>query len=175
MARRPKLELVYQAPTTAEQLTWATNRVCNVTVAVPVPVVADEACHPVDAASGLALSGTSSCPHLQLTAAAATTAQSCEITVNGLDLFAGCGLDRLVIGRDGVRELPRGFGGSSLIEVGEERPEVRVQERRVVGGRSALVAEKMLENLQIVSSYESMMYEDTNSRQTRKTDGGKNK
>ena len=110
VVRRPQLELVFDAPTTAEQLSWATSRACDVTVAVPVPIAADEACHPVNAALGLPLSGTSSCPHLQLTATAATTTQSCAMTVNGLDLFAGCGLDRLVTGRDGVCVAQLGAG-----------------------------------------------------------------
>ena len=102
VAKQPQLNLIYDAPTTAAQLSWAPDRDCDVTVAVPVPVTAGEACHPVNAALGLSLSDTSLCPHLQLTATAATTFDSCAMTVNGLDLFAGCGLDRLVVGRDGV-------------------------------------------------------------------------
>ena len=101
-AKRPMLELVYDAPTTAAQLDWAPDRECNVTVAVPVPIEANETCHPTNAASSLSLVGTDACPQLRLTAVAATTADSCAMDVNGVDLFAGCGLDRLVVGRDGV-------------------------------------------------------------------------
>ena len=101
-ATRPQLELIYDSPTTAAQLSWAPERKCNVSVAVPVPITANETCHPDNAASGLSLSGTSPCPHLQLTATAATSSSSCVMSVNGVNLFAGCGLDRLVVGRDGV-------------------------------------------------------------------------
>ena len=40
----------------------------------------------------------------QIRALAATSLESCAMSVNGLDLFAeaGCALDRLVVGRDGV-------------------------------------------------------------------------
>ena len=102
LAKRPHLELAYDAPTTAAQLAWVPDRKCNVSVAIPVSITADETCHPVNAAAGLSLAGTSTCPHLQLTATAATTFDSCAMSVNGVDLFAGCGLDRLVVGRDGV-------------------------------------------------------------------------
>ena len=101
VARRPRLELTYDAPTTAAQLQWTPDRDCDVTVAVPVPV-ASETCTPANAASGLPLESTDTCPHLQLTATAATSDESCKMEVNGVDLFAGCGLDRLVVGRDGV-------------------------------------------------------------------------
>ena len=102
VAKRPQLELVYEPPTTAAQLAFTPGRACNVTVGVPVPITAEETCLPANAASGLSLSGTTACPHLQLTATAATTLESCAMSVSGLDLFAGCGLDRLVVGRDGV-------------------------------------------------------------------------
>lgn len=45
------------------------------------------------------------CPHLELVATAATSSATCSMTVNGVDLFSdvtGCGLDKLVVGRDGV-------------------------------------------------------------------------
>ena len=44
------------------------------------------------------------CAHLRLAASAATTTETCELMVNGLNLFGdtGCALDRLVVGRDGV-------------------------------------------------------------------------
>ena len=102
VANRPQLELVYEPPTTAAQLAFTPDRACNVTVGVPVPITANETCLPANAASGLTLYGTTACPHLQLTATAATTLESCAMSANGLDLFAGCGLERLVVGRDGV-------------------------------------------------------------------------
>jgi hypothetical protein len=54
---------------------------------------------------GKAVDDTNTCAHLHLEATAATSAtnaQSCALSVSGLDLMHGCGLNRLVVGRDGV-------------------------------------------------------------------------
>ena len=101
-ALRPRLEIVYDPPTTAEQLAWVHDRDCDVSVAVPVPLAEGDTCEPVDAASARAVTDGNTCPHLELNATAATTLDSCAMAVSGLDLFKGCGLDRLVVGRDGV-------------------------------------------------------------------------
>ena len=100
--QRPRLVVTYEPPTTADQLQWAMDRTCDVSVAIPVPLSADDVCSPIDAAKSLPVEDPSTCPHLQLRATAATTADSCAMTVNGLSLFGGCGLDKLVVGRDGV-------------------------------------------------------------------------
>ena len=99
---RPRLKLIFDPPTTVDQLEWAAERTCDVTVATPVPLGADDTCHAVNAASQLAVEDANGCPHLQLTATATTSEDQCAMYINGLDLFAGCGLDRLVVGRDGV-------------------------------------------------------------------------
>ena len=99
---RPQLELTYAPPTTVDQLAWTSDRSCNVTVSTPMPLASSDTCHPIDAASGFAVADTNTCPHVQLNATAATTLTTCAMTANGIDLFAGCGLDRLVVGRDGV-------------------------------------------------------------------------
>ena len=117
-ARRPRLELVYDSPTTAEQLAWTSDQSCDVAVSVPMPLPANGTCQPVDAASRRAIADTSVCPHLHLSATAATTLSSCSMSVNGLDLFsdAGFGLNRLVVGRDGVcvAMLDSGTSGTML-------------------------------------------------------------
>jgi len=112
-----------------DQLAWASERSCDVTVAVPTPLAPGAACAVLDAAAQRPLDDRpATCPHLQLAATAATTSESCAMSANGelaplnpawspyvlqdttvctpimagVDLFAGCGLDRLVVGRDGV-------------------------------------------------------------------------
>ena len=99
---RPRLELAFDAPTTAAQLAWTADRDCGLTVSVAVPPTANETCRAADVAIGLPVQSGRDCPSLQLMATAATTLDSCAMSVNGLGLFAGCGLDRLVVGRDGV-------------------------------------------------------------------------
>ena len=39
---------------------------------------------------------------MRVVATAATSSSDCALTVNGLDLLSGCGLNNLVTGRDGV-------------------------------------------------------------------------
>jgi len=118
VARRPRLEMVYDSPTTAEQLLWTSDQACDVSVSVPMPPNATDTCDTVDAASGRAIADTSECPHLMLSAIAATTLESCAMTANGLNLFADAGfaLDRIVTGRDGVcaAMLGGGAAGSAL-------------------------------------------------------------
>ena len=47
--------------------------------------------------------GLHECGHLEIEARAATASGGdCALSVNGLDLFKGCGLDTVVVGRDGV-------------------------------------------------------------------------
>ena len=99
---RPQLRLSYDPPTTAAQLGWTSGRTCDVTVAVPTQLLEGDTCISVDGASTRTVTDTSVCPHLSLRAEAATTLDSCGMSANGLDLFTGCGLDRLVVGRDGV-------------------------------------------------------------------------
>ena len=104
-SRRPQLELIYDAPTTAAQLGWVSDRECNVTVAVAVPPMSNGTCGGDATANAVAdrpLQSAHECAHLQLTATAATTLDSCALTVNGVDLFAGCRLNQIVVGRDGV-------------------------------------------------------------------------
>ena len=102
VGKRPQLELIYDAPTSAAQLAWSPDRSCDVMVSVPVPISTDEICEPVNAASNLLTHGTQDCPYMQLTATAATTLESCAMVVNGVNLFADCNLNNLVVGRDGV-------------------------------------------------------------------------
>ena len=104
-SRRPQLELIYDAPTTAAQLGWVSDRECNVTVAVAVPPMSNGTCGGDPTANAVAdrpLQSAHECAYLQLTATAATTLDSCALTVNGVDLFAGCRLNQIVVGRDGV-------------------------------------------------------------------------
>ena len=83
-AHRPRLEIVYEPPTTAEQLAWASERSCDVTVAVPTPPAPGAACVVLDAAAQRPLDDRpAACPHLELVATAATTSESCAMSVNG--------------------------------------------------------------------------------------------
>ena len=43
-AQRPRLELTFEPPTTAEQLGWVEDRDCDVSVAVPVPLAPGDTC-----------------------------------------------------------------------------------------------------------------------------------
>ena len=105
-AERPQLLLTYDPPSTAEQLGWVADRSCAIEVAVPVPYSEDDVCTPINAAATRPVEDSSTCPHLHLEATAATSSESCALSVNGLNMFAdapvGCALDRIVTGRDGV-------------------------------------------------------------------------
>ena len=100
--QRPRLVLAYEPPSTAEQLGWTSDSNCQVTVAVPTPLAPGDTCVPFDAAAAREVIETTTCPVLRFEAKAATTSDVCELKVNGADLFRGCGLDRLVVGKDGV-------------------------------------------------------------------------
>ena len=100
---RPELRFRYQPPTTAAQLPWVADSSCPVAVSVPIPPAGTTACDtPFDSAASRAALDTHSCPHLHLHAVAATSSTSCALLVNGVDMMAGCGLESLVVGRDGV-------------------------------------------------------------------------
>jgi len=102
---RPELRLLFDPPSTVAQTAWATDASCPVQVSVPttLPASATLSCSaPFDALSSVRLGDTNSCPHLQLEATAATSTATCALSVNGLNLMSSCGLDRLVVGRDGV-------------------------------------------------------------------------
>ena len=117
-ANRPRLELIYEVPSTVEQLQWTSDEDCNVSVAVPTPFGANDTCTPVDSATNRAVADTHACPHLHLRVAAATSLTSAQMSINGLDLFSDVGfaLNRLVVGRDGVcvAALGSGAAGSAL-------------------------------------------------------------
>ena len=101
----PELRIRYEPPTTAAQLAWTDDQFCQVDVSVPTAVLAGSSCGaPSDSAASKLLADTNSCPHLHVEATAATSADTCDLSVNGLSLMSanGCGLDRLVDGRDGV-------------------------------------------------------------------------
>ena len=103
---QPELRIRYTPPTTSAQVDWTADKSCAVTVAIPTSEASPSSCAvPADAAASKPVFDTSTCPHLKLEASAATSGpspQQCEMRVNGLDLFGGCGLDKLVVGRDGV-------------------------------------------------------------------------
>ena len=101
-AERPRLSVLYEPPSTAAQLPWTSDTTCDVTVSVPIPLSTGAVCTTIDGAASRAVDDANECPHTQLVATAATTSGSCALSANGLDLMAGCGLENLVIGRDGV-------------------------------------------------------------------------
>ena len=104
-SQRPYLAVRYEPPTTSAQVAWVSDRSCPVSVSVPTPIELGANCAVYDAAAQRHAVDTNTCPHLELVATAATTSDTCAMTVSGLDLFSdamGCGLDRLVVGRDGV-------------------------------------------------------------------------
>ena len=102
----PELRIRYAPPTTAAQVGWTRDKPCPVTVAVPTTTGESFTCDtPVDAAASRAVADTNTCAHLRLEATAATSGVSpkpCALSVNGLDLMNGCGLNKIVVGRDGV-------------------------------------------------------------------------
>ena len=101
----PELIVAYEPPTTASQVDWTPDRTCPVSVSIPT-AVEDVACNePTDGASNAVVEDTNACEHVHLEASAANSAldaHPCSLTVNGVDLMSGCGLNRLVVGRDGV-------------------------------------------------------------------------
>jgi hypothetical protein len=102
LSLRPSLEVRFDPPSTAAQLAWTDDRSCPVQVAVPVPFGVNDACAASDAAARRPIDDSTRCSHLRLRALAATSTGSCAMSLNGLDLFSGCGLDQIVVGRDGV-------------------------------------------------------------------------
>ena len=127
LTSKPELRFIYTPPASAAQVAWTADKQCPVTVAVPTTTASIAPCvAPSDVGRGRAVYDTNSCPHLHLEARAATTTTStgastavtsglhghaagagggpasCQMWVNGVDLMAGCELNKLVVGRDGV-------------------------------------------------------------------------
>jgi len=127
IASRPELRITYTPPASAQQVGWTPDRECPVTVYVPKSAEGVHGCvNEVNGGLGRSLTDTNTCPHLHLAATAATSGtkaadgpsaqtsglhghaagtsgfSGCAMSVNGLDLFSGCELDKLVVGRDGV-------------------------------------------------------------------------
>ena len=101
-ARRPTLRISYAPPPTSAQLEWTTDSSCAIDVSVPMPIAPGGTCTAYDASASKEVKDVNSCDHLFMAAQAATSAVPCALSVNGLDVMPGCGLDRLVEGRDGV-------------------------------------------------------------------------
>ena len=123
---KPELKIIYTPPTSAAQVAWTPDKECAVDVAVPKSAVDAGGCDlPTNGGKGKSVGDTNTCPHLSLEVTAATSgtkaaaggAQTsglhghaagtngyagCVMTLNGVDLLAGCELNKLVVGRDGV-------------------------------------------------------------------------
>ena len=69
----PKLRIVYEPPTSAEQVGWTPDRSCPVSVAVPTTVSGSYTCDvPSDGAATKVIEDTNTCAHLHLEAVAAS-------------------------------------------------------------------------------------------------------
>ena len=124
--RQAELKIIYTPPTSSAQVAWTRDTSCPVTVHVPTAGANIAPCAvPADGMSGKAVHDTNACPNLRLEVSAATSGTNaapngaitsglhghaagttgydgCVLTANGLDLLQGCGLNKLVVGRDGV-------------------------------------------------------------------------
>ena len=101
----PELRIGFETPATSDQITWTADKGCPVQVSIPstsAPSTTLTCNGGFNSASSKQLADGNSCPHLDLNATAATTFESCDLTINGLSLISGCGLDKQVVGRDGV-------------------------------------------------------------------------
>ena len=101
----PELRIGFETPATSDQIAWTADKRCPVEVSVPstsAPSTTLTCNGGFNSASSKQLADGKSCPHLELNATAATSFDSCDLTLNGLSLISGCGLDKLVVGRDGV-------------------------------------------------------------------------
>ena len=122
-----ELRIIYEPPTSSAQVEWVPDTSCPIDVYVPTTTTGIAPCdNPSDgAAQGKAMYDTNSCPHLSLEVTAATSGTNaapggaitsglhghaagtsgysgCIMSVNGVDLLEGCGMNKLVVGRDGV-------------------------------------------------------------------------
>lgn len=126
ITKQAELRIIYTPPSSFAQIPWTPDKSCAVTVNIPNSGANITQCsHPVNVASGKSLYDTNSCPHLRLEVSAATSGTNaapggavtsglhghaagttgysgCVLTANGLDLLEGCGLNKIVVGRDGV-------------------------------------------------------------------------